>query len=86
MLRAGWGVSEQVSKMPFLGCGNETFSFTKLEANLQASCTERYPAGDTTCGQQGPWLQGPLCVGTQTGPAAGQWEVPRAGNLREALG
>ena len=60
MLRAGWAVSEQVSKMPLLGCGNETFSFTKLEANLQASCTERHPAGDTTCGQQGPWLQGPL--------------------------
>lgn len=75
-----------MSKMPFLGCGNETFSFTKLETSLQASCTERHQADDTTWGQQGPWLQGQLYHLHRTGPAVGQWEVPRAGTSRGALG
>lgn len=30
---SGWRASEQVSEMPFLGCGNEAFSLIALEAN-----------------------------------------------------
>lgn len=77
--------------MLFLSCGNETFLFTKLEAKLRASWTERHLARDSTWDQRG--LCGPSAAYTTypgldlllTSRRALQQGLPHRGHEAKAL-